>query len=842
MNLLQFQKPSRYINREWNSIHRDGSIKIALCFPDVYEIGMSHLGLKILYEILNSMEDVSAERVFAPWPDREGYLKAKGHYLSSLEGKRPLKEFDIIGFSLQYELSITTVLNMLSLGGIPVLREERKGLPIVIAGGPCTVNPAPFTKFFDALFIGEAEYAINDLVDTVRYWKQNGERKRESLLKALSLIPGFYVPGISSSVKRVIVEDLDRSPYPVRPVVAHQAVHDRLNIEISRGCPMGCRFCQAGMIYRPVRERSVDKIIEIAQRSLSFTGFEEVSFTSLSAGDYSKLSVLFQKFINRFSSSHIALSLPSVRVGAINRQILQAIKSERKTGFTIAPEAGTERLRCIINKDFNDEDYERALTLLFEEGWLNLKLYFMIGLPGERDEDLDGIINMSLRALSIAKRYTKKFVNISVGVSSFIPKPHTPFQWCPQMELEELKRRNNYLKGVLRKKGFNYRDHDPEMSLIEAMISRGNDELGELIYHVWRLGAGLEAWSEFFDFSKWIRAMDSTGIDGVSLANLSYKEDVSFPWDIVDTGIDKQFLLKEYRQAREGRRTPGCEKLCSACGLKCTEIKGQRSEREQFTNYPDKTPSTNSPIQPFTCSPTLKRPTSVLRIRAEFSKTGELKYLSHLELSRLIERALRRANIPLSYTEGFHPMPRISFGPALPVGVEGWREYFDMIVDSCIIKQIGSESNSGWDIQKRDLWGSLCSVINSVLPEDIRLNKLFLVPLKIESLSSFIKGYEYLLRIGSEQLRKTVEANLDKLRDSDGKYQKSSLMEFSIIEGGIRLLFIEKGNGEKVKIMELMRSIGIDLAEDIEIIRTGLFGIVNGELVSPDEVEIKNAE
>ncbi len=852
MNLLQFQKPSRYINREWNSIHRNGSIKIALCFPDVYEIGMSHLGLKILYEILNSMDDVSAERVFAPWPDMEGYLKAEGHYLSSLEGKRPIKEFDIIGFSLQYELSITTVLNMLSLGGVPVLKQERKGLPLVIAGGPCTVNPSPFGKFFDALFIGEAEYSIKELIDTVKKWKEYGDGNRESLLKSISGIKGFYVPGVSSSVKRVVVEDLNNAPYPVRPVVAHQAIHDRLNIEISRGCPKGCRFCQAGMIYRPVRERSVDKIIEIAERSLSFTGYEEVSFTSLSAGDYSELSVLFQKFINRFKDSHIALSLPSLRVGAINREILQAIKSERKTGFTIAPEAGTERLRAVINKELNDEDYERALRVLFEEGWLNLKLYFMIGLPGETEEDLDGIIKMSLRALSIAKRYTKKFVNISVGVSPFIPKPHTPFQWCPQMGLEELKRRNNYLRGVLRKKGFNYRDHAPEMSLIEAMISRGNEEVGELIYQAWRLGARLEAWSEFFDFSRWLRAMDSTGIDGISMAGQSYKEDALFPWDIVDTGIDKNFLFKEYSRATQGMRTPGCERLCSACGLKCTDIRGRRSEVQERKSENLSLGVSQSP------DISLKRPTSVICMRAEFSKTGELKYLSHLELSRLIERALRRANIPFSYTEGFHPTPRISFGPALPVGVEGLREYFDMVVDSCIIKQglrdiqrPGSPENRQIFLGASPADGQFnkalsptallpcCSVINNVLPEDIRLNKLFLIPLKSESLSSFIKGYEYLLRINSEQLRKGIEANLNKLRDNDGY---PMLRDFSITDNGIRLLLLDRDNSEKVKIMDFIRAAGIELHEGIEIIRTGLFGVVNGELVSPEEAGIKNAE
>ncbi len=487
MNLLSFQRPSRYINSETNSIHKKAPVTVALAFPDIYEVGMSHLGLKILYSIVNNLPFASAERVFSPWLDLEDAMKKKGIILSSLESSRPLKDFDIVGFSLQYELSYTTVLNMLDLGGIPIRADERLdmgGSPLIIAGGPCTSNPMPMSAFVDVFLIGDGEDAIKEILHTYHKWKNEGLNNKHSLLTSLAKIGGVYVPflGKDQIIHRRFIKSLEDAPFPDNPAVPFTSIiHDRVNIEIARGCSRGCRFCQAGMICRPVRERSPEKVLDLAERSLKNTGYDSISFTSLSAGDYSCLLQLMNEFNGRFYNERISMSLPSLRVASVNSDILKEIKSVRKTGFTIAPEAGTDRLRALINKDFSEETYIRALETLFKERWLNLKLYFMTGLPTETEADIAAIPEMVLQAVKISKKLTGRHVNISVGVSSFIPKPHTPFQWFGQNNLDVLKEKNNYLKRMFLKKGVKFKGHDEEMSLLEAIFARGDESLSGLI-------------------------------------------------------------------------------------------------------------------------------------------------------------------------------------------------------------------------------------------------------------------------------------------------------------------------------------------------------------------------
>ena len=585
MNLLSFQKPGRYINREANSIYKKAPVTVALAFPDIYEVGMSHLGLRILYGLINNISFASAERVFSPWLDLDDAMKKQGVLLSSLESKRPFKDFDIIGFSLQYELSYPTVLNMLHLGGIPLRSEERlnkKGWPLVIAGGPCTINPMPMSAFIDAFLIGDGEDAITDILNVYHEWKKDNTEDKLRLLSALSDIEGVFVPSVNKDkkVNRRIVHSLEDAFFPDSPVVPFTTIiHDRINIEIARGCSMGCRFCQAGMAYRPVRERSPERILSLAERSLKNTGYDSLSFTSLSAGDYSCLHQLLREFNKRFYEKRISVSLPSLRVASVNSDLLKEIKAVRKSGFTIAPEAGTDRLRSVINKDFTSEIYTATLESLFKSGWNNLKMYFMSGLPTETDEDITAIPEMVFEAIKISKKLTGRRVNISVGISSFVPKPHTPFQWFGQNDMNILKEKNHYLKKAFLRKGVKYKGHNEEMSMLEAALARGDESLSGLIEEAWSCGCRLDAWTESFDFEKWKKAIDTSGIDAADFATREFDKDAALPWENINTGITKEYLLSEYTNALSGKFTSDCREKCHNCGLKCkTEDKKESTE------------------------------------------------------------------------------------------------------------------------------------------------------------------------------------------------------------------------------------------------------------------------
>ncbi|MEE0691725.1 MAG: TIGR03960 family B12-binding radical SAM protein [Lachnospiraceae bacterium] len=591
--LKQVEKPARYIGNEINIVRKepeDVKVRFAFAFPDLYEIGMSYMGLQILYHILNKEKDIYCERVFAPAPDMERLMEEAEVPLYTLETKTPVKEMDFFGFTLQYEMSFTSILDMLRLGGIPLLSSERgEKDPFIIAGGPCAYNPEPLADFIDIFLIGDGEESLPLLMKRYAAAKEKGLSK-EDFLKEIAGDTGIYIPSFydveynadgtvsayhkvfekaPDHVKRYIIDDLESVDFPEEPMVPlMETVHDRAVVETFRGCTRGCRFCQAGMIYRPVRERSKEKIMDLALKQLAATGHEELSLLSLSTSDYSAFESLTVELMKKCREQNVSLSLPSLRLDSFSFEVLSEIQRYKKSGLTFAPEAGTQRLRDVINKGITEKDIYDAVEQAVELGWKHIKLYFMIGLPTETDEDLDGIAEIAENIVKIHRNSGKggRF-SVTVSVSNFVPKAHTPFQWVPQNTTEEFTRKHNYLSSRLKIKGVSFNYHEDAVSTLEAVFARGDRRLGRLLLAAHEQGCRLDGWSEHFSLEKWQKALKSSGTDVGFYTTRQRSFDEILPWDIIDSSVSKRFLKEEAEKAEKEQITRDCRYGCAGCGI-----------------------------------------------------------------------------------------------------------------------------------------------------------------------------------------------------------------------------------------------------------------------------------
>jgi len=751
--LRAVEKPGRYVGGEWNQKRKDPrkvKAKVALVFPDAYEIGMSYLGQKILYHVLNARPDVLAERVFAPWPDFERGLRDAGIPLYSLENRIPLGDFDVIGFSLLYELNYSNILTVLDLGGIPARAADREeGVPLVIAGGPAVFNPEPVAEVFDLMLAGDGEESFLEIVDKVVAMKKAGASRSEAV-RELAAVRGAYVPSLYDAVptegspllvpeprgdapvriRKRILETFRDSEFPEAIVVPSlRAVFDRVAVEAARGCPQNCRFCQAASLYFPFRVKDPDRLVRTMGSSLGKTGYEDASLTALSISDYPRLEETVRVLMGGFEKRKISLSLSSLRPRGLSAEIVENIVKVRKTGFTLVPEAGTERLRRVINKKMGDREIHDAVAYAFSKGWKLVKLYFMVGLPTETDEDLAGIVALVREVIEAGQKILGTPPRIHLSVSSFIPKPHTAFQWAAMDDGDTLAAKQEYLRSELRRsRSVEFKRHPVDVSLLEAAFSRGDRRLNGVLRTAWTAGARFDSWGDRFEPRLWAEAFSREGVDpGIYRGALD--TGARLPWDHMETGIRKSHFAREYRLALEGTPSPACLETacgpCAACDVPHLRLTPRASDEEPLVSLRE--------------PPLMGTPSAgPERYRAVYSKRGNARFLSHIDLIHVLERAFRRAGVDVAKSQGFHPKMLMTYAPALALGMEGLAEPMEFRAPFLYEEE------------------GFMKCLNRVLPPGLRITGIERLVPGAPSLSRVLKGAVYALDLRDHGIEETL--------------------------------------------------------------------------------------